>query len=361
MNETLQKEIIALKDCFVPHPFLLAAHKKVRQALLLPEGYGVVLVVGPPGAGKSALAAACRVSNPAVSDSPLGLPCDTGAIPLVSVAARTGNTFLSRWKGLLLDILAIVNPPLEDASKGQNAGRGYETYSVSRLESAVINSLKFRKTVGLLVDEAQDLEPFDSEADSVQMARSLKHLGSVTSTVLVLFGGYTMLRFLNFEAQLSRRCSVVHLPRYDISKPVDKGNFQSVVLTFCEKAPTLLPYAQLVNEIPTLYTGSAGGTGNLRLWLLRAAGIAAAQSSCVTKSHLMQEKLVDDAIKDLFAFAQSGESMMTSLHSGFDALMASVFAATPFKASTTLSAMSSRHRMKPGKRSLQRDAVGEAA
>ena len=35
----------------------------------------------------------------------------------------------------------------------------------------------------------------------------------------------------------------------------------------------LLPYEQLSLEFPLLYTGSAGGTGNLRLWLVRAVGI----------------------------------------------------------------------------------------
>ena len=361
MNDILQKELVELTGCFVPHPALMAAHKKVRQALMRPQGYGVVLMVGPPGAGKTALAVACRVNDPSASDSPMGLPCAAGAIPLVSVEARTGKNFLSRWKGLLLDILAITNPPLEDAATGQNSGSIYDSYSIARLESAAIKSLKLRKTVGLLVDECQDLEPFDSEEDSVQMAKSLKHLGSVTSMVLVLFGSYTMLRFLNFEAQLSRRCSVVELPRYDITKPVDQANFLRVVSTFCRKAPTLLPYDQLVKEIPTLYTGCAGGTGNLRLWLLRAAGIAVDQSVSVTKSHLLQEKMVDDAIRNNFAVAQSGEAMMASLHSGFDALVAAVFAATPFKASTTIQAMSGRRRLKPGQRSLQRDAVGEAA
>jgi len=73
----------------------------------------------------------------------------------------------------------------------------------------------------------------------------------------------------------------------------------------------------------------------------------------------MQEKMVDDAIRNNFAYAQSGEAMMTRLHSGFDGLMASVFASTPFKASI-IKAMSSGRRPKPGKRNLQRDIVGEA-
>lgn len=364
-----QTEIEAVLRLIVPHPLLLDAHKKVRQALMLPEGYGILLVVGPPGVGKSALASACRLadlSNPEAPD-PLSPGSSPGSIPLVSVAARTGTTFLSRWKNLLLDILKITNPPLADAQGAGSSssapvpsGRGFETFSIPRLESAVIESLRYRKTVGVLVDEAQDLAPFGSDVDSIQLAKSLKHLGSAAESVLVLFGSYSLLSFLDLSAQLSRRCTVVHLPRYDVNKPADSANFQRVLSTFCEVAPTLLPYAQLSLEFPLLYTGSAGGTGNLRLWLVRAAGNAiSAGAPCVTAAHLRAEIMADATIRQVLGAAQSGEALFGKLYSALDATIASVFTGVPF--ATSSSSRPSGSRYHPGKRNPQRDSTAAVA
>jgi hypothetical protein len=364
-----QKEIEAVTALFVQHPYLVEAHKKVRQALMLPEGYGVLLVVGPPGVGKSALASACRAADPSVSASSLpalGLSSSQGAIPIVLVAARTGTTFLSRWKALLLDILKVTNLPLTDSGKGSDpsapvlCGRGFETFSIPRLESAVIESLRYRKTVGVLVDEAQDLAPFDSASDSTQMAKSLKHLGSVTETVLVMFGSYSLLNFLDLEAQLSRRCSVVHFPRYDVNKPADSANFQRVLSTFCSAAPMLLPYPQISQEFPLVYTGSAGGTGNLRLWLVRAIGNAIlAGAPCVTATHLRAEILADITIRQVLEAAQSGEALFGKLYSALDATIASVFSGVPLPTSTIPTLPG--HRRQPGKRSPHRDPITAAA
>ena len=364
-----QKELKAVTKAFVEHSFLVDAYMKIRQALMLPEGYGVVLVVGPAGVGKSALASACAAAQapaPGSSLPPLLLPSPPGSIPIVSVAARTGTTFMSRWKALLLDILKVTNQPLTEAADGSKpsapvvAGRGYETFSIPRLESAAIASLRYRGTVAVIVDEGQDLAPFDSKLDSIQMAKSLKHLGSATGTVLVVFGSYALLNFLDLSAQLSRRCSVVHFPRYDVAKPTDRSNFQRVFSNFCSAAPTMLPYQQLSSALPLLYTASGGGIGNLRLWLVRAIGTAtAAGAPCVTIAHLHAERLTDQTIQQMFEAAHSGEERFAKLYSTLDATIASIFSGVPFPTSTfpTLSGQ----RRQPGKRNPHRDLIPGAA
>jgi len=363
-----QQELELVSSVLLEHPVLVDAYKKVHQALMLPEGYGVVLVVGPAGVGKSALAAVCasnKPRHPASSLPPLMFPSFPGSVPIVFVAARTGTTFMSRWKALLLDILRVINQPLADAANGTKpstptapiaSGRGHETFSIARLESAAIASLRCRRTVAVLVDEAQDLATFDSESDSVQMAKSLKHLGSAAGTVLVLFGSYSLLRILDLSEQLSRRCSVVHFPRYDVSKPVDSSNFQRVLSNFCHLAPTMLPYQQMSQELPLIYTGSVGGTGNLRLWLVRAMGNAiSAGAPCVTPSHLNAERLTDDCIHQVLATARSGEERFARLFSDLEPTIASLFTGVPLP---TLSSYHAPYRRRqPGKRNPRRDRI----
>ena len=366
---TAQKELKAVTTAFVEHTFLVDAYMRIRQALMLPEGYGVVLVVGPAGVGKSALASACAAAQdpaPGSSLPPLLLPSLPGSIPIVSVAARTGATFMSRWKALLLDILKVINQPLAEEAEGAKssapvvAGRGYETFSIPRLESAAIASLRYRGTVAVLVDEGQDLAPFDSKLDSIQMAKSLKHLGSATGTILVVFGSYGLLNFLDLSAQLSRRCSVVHFPRYDISKAADRSNFQRVFSNFCCAAPTMLPYQQLSSAFPLLYTASGGGTGNLRLWLVRAIGTAtAAGAPCVTTAHLHAERLTDHTIQQIFEAAHSGEERFAKLYSTLDATIASISSGVAFPTSTVLAL--SAQRRQPGKRNPHRDLIASPA
>ncbi len=358
-----QKELEAVTSLFVQHPYLVEAYQKLRQALTLPDGYGILLVVGPPGVGKSALASTCRETVPlgASLSSAIGQG-SPGAIPIVSVAARSGTTFFSRWKALLLDILKVTNPPL--AQVGQRSGsalpvlsgRGFETISIPRLESAVIESLRFRMTVGLLVDEAQDLAPFDSAADSLQMAKSLKHLGSAAQTVLVMFGSYRLLNFLELEPQLSRRCNVIHFPRYDATRPADNANFQRVLATFCSVAPKLLPYAQISQDFPLIYTGSAGCTGNLRLWLVRAMGHAIATgASHVSSAQLRAERISDATIRQVIETATSGEALFGKLYSSLDATIASAFTGVNLPSSSIPNQRN--YRRHPGKRNLQRDPI----
>jgi len=153
----VQKEIEAVLSLVVPHPFLLDAHKKVRQALKLPEGYGVLLVVGPPGVGKSALASACRMADLSHPKRwirsirvVLQVPsrwCRSRPAPgphsfpdgrLCFWTFSRSRTSFGRGQGRRSSSSAPVP-----------SGRGFETFSIPRLESAVIESLRYRRRWGL--------------------------------------------------------------------------------------------------------------------------------------------------------------------------------------------------------------------
>jgi hypothetical protein len=166
---------------------------------------------------------------------------------------------------------------------------------------------------------------------------------------------------LELDAQLSRRCSVVEFPRYDRTKPDDEANFQRVFATFCEVAPTLLSYDRLSPHIPMLYTGSAGGAGNLRLWLLKAVGLAIHTGApCVTVDHLRVTALADTTILKTLADAQAGEADCAKLHASLDAITNSLFTNVPF-ARAKNKGVEAHQQKQPGKRNPMRDPLDKAA
>jgi len=105
---------------------------------------------------------------------------------------------------------------------------------------------------------------------------------------------------------------------------------------------------------------SAGGTGNLRLWLVRAVGhTISAGAPCVTAAHLRAEIMADLTLRQLLEAAQSGEALFGKLYSALDATITSVF--TGVSVVTTSSTRPHGSRYHPGKRNPQRDPTGAAA
>src|SRR3954465_4272206 len=87
VSSSEQEELDAVTSLLVQHPCLVEAYQKLRQALTLPDGYGILLVVGPPGGGKRALASACGAS----------VPLGPSLLSPSGEAVRRGRFRLLRW------------------------------------------------------------------------------------------------------------------------------------------------------------------------------------------------------------------------------------------------------------------------
>jgi hypothetical protein len=72
MNGIFNKELVALTNYHVPHSALMEADQTIRQTLMSPGGTDVVLVVGPPGVGKTTLAALCQLNDLCGTGVPVG-------------------------------------------------------------------------------------------------------------------------------------------------------------------------------------------------------------------------------------------------------------------------------------------------
>ena len=79
---------------------------------------------------------------------------------------------------------------------------------------AVEQTLRHRRPVAVMIDEAQHLAKVASGRRLLDQLDVIKSIANRTDTVHVLFGTYDLLAFRNLNGQLSRRSVDVHFPRY---------------------------------------------------------------------------------------------------------------------------------------------------
>jgi hypothetical protein len=256
-------------------------------------------VVGPTGAGKTLLLNE-------IADILFGIPdgsedISNGAqakegprpyLPGVVVTAHTGRTYESRFRNLLMQILAQVNTVLMDVGKtfpdqkeiySRTYGPTSRTVSslpIAKLEELVRAGLKERKVKALLIDEAQHLAHNANKPEWRLVGDGLKVLGSISGTMVVMFGTSELLELPYISGQLGRRSKAIHLRRYLWDQPEDRKEFKKILTIYHRRWPTLLPKEMLLDNLPCLYAGSVGCVGTLSTWLYDA--MAAAEQSGVS-------------------------------------------------------------------------------
>ncbi|MBK8024779.1 MAG: hypothetical protein IPK19_26015 [Chloroflexi bacterium] len=98
---------------------------------------------------------------------------------------------------------------------------------------------------------------------------TIKSLASISKTRFVLLGTYDVLNLLSKNAQLDRRTTLVHLPRYRSEMQNDHASYLEILITFQKHLP-LRNEPDLITEADYMYTGSLGCIGMLKTWLSRA-------------------------------------------------------------------------------------------
>ena len=133
-----------------------------------------------------------------------------------------------------------------------------------------------------------------------------------------------------------------------------------VLSNFCKVAATLLPYSELPSLAPLLYTGSGGGTGNLRRWLVRAMqGAISEDAPFVTWAHLPANPnaMTDQTVDQIFDAAKVGEERFAKLHSNLERKTAIMFTSVSLPPSSMSAKKSRSGQRHPGQRNAVRDHV----
>tara|TARA_Y100000589_G_scaffold309376_1_gene326799 strand:+ start:3000 stop:4124 length:1125 start_codon:yes stop_codon:yes gene_type:complete len=224
---------------FLEHFILEQCQKQLRKCLFKPSMYPIVNVIGPTGAGKTALAkdvAKYCFEEVAKSGETRGLPAVYVEVPMLG-----GNQF--DWKGLYLEILDVMNAPPREihrrANRSNQAGMGGTYTTRHRTESEVRKDLEERIMDShlkvLILDEIQHLFKYSAKNAETSLD-VLKSIANKANCQMVLIGTYENLSMMNWSAQLKRRTVDVHFRRY--------------LFSGSEKKQFALAYSGLLAHVP---------------------------------------------------------------------------------------------------------------
>ena len=268
----------------VSHRVFAQCEQDILRRVASPGGASVLSVVGPTGVGKTQLlneVATVLSKSPDPQPSPIANDAIQPYLPVVCVIAPTGLTFQSRFRGLLLEILKKVNPALADAGvvrvdqgSARRRRQSLSGASIAMLEELTRTGLRERRTRAVLIDEGQHLSLSANAQEWRMAAESLKLLGSVSGTLIVLFGTWELLCLPNLSGQLGRRTKAIHMRRYLWNVPEDRAVFEDVVKLIAQAWPAVLPERLLLDNLRLIYAGCVGCVGILFDWLHDAVGLA---------------------------------------------------------------------------------------
>jgi hypothetical protein len=292
LKEPPEKRFSYYKGITVAHPILQQAYDTVLDIIHEPAGKQIVMVVGPPRAGKTFLLE--WLESEIRSEWALQQASDPGRIPIVSIEIPGKDTIKSSWAPIYDRVLRALEEPLIDQKviygdvTLRPTIRGKFTYSDrvtgGKLRYALEEAIKHRRPFAIFLDEIHHLLGMAGLSFQDQMD-CLKSLANMTNTLLLLYGTYEAEDLIDLSDQLTLRTKVVHLRRYTESKE-DQADFEGIVNTFqlempFHKTPDLLKYSGY------LYERSLGCVGIIRNWLLQAYRCALKEDApTLTLKHL---------------------------------------------------------------------------
>lgn len=268
-------------DKVIAHPRLQDVHRSLLNAIQQPTDASLILVFGPTGVGKTTLRR--RIEKQLIDAALPDLAREPGRIPVVATEAVAPESGQFNWKDYYTRVLLALDDPfiqrrIDDVARGvRYVGSGRSLVerdaAAPALRRALEQSLRQRRPLALIVDEAQHLQKVASGRRLLDQMDTLKSLAALTGTVHVLIGTYELLRLTNLSAQLSRRSVDIHFGSYHADSAADVRAFKSVLLTFQRHVP-LPTEPDLVGRWEFLFERSVGCIGVLKSWLNRAVASA---------------------------------------------------------------------------------------
>jgi hypothetical protein len=292
LNEPPEKRYEYYKKHTVAHPIIQKAFDTVWEIIHEPAGKQIVLVLGPPRAGKTFLLE--WLESEIKYEWAQKQASDLGRIPIVSIEVPARDVLKPSWALIYERILRALEEPLIDKKviygdvllRPSSNGKFSIDNRVTggKLRIALEEALKHRLPFAVFFDEFHHLLGMAGLSWQDQMD-CVKSLANMTRTLLVLSGTYEGLDLIDLSDQLTLRTKVVHLRRYGDGE-IDMADFESTINSF----QVYMPFRKepdLTKHFDYLYERSVGLVGNLANWLLQATCTALKEGApTLTLRHL---------------------------------------------------------------------------
>ena len=353
------------------HPRLVEARDALLEAIEGAAPGSLVLVVGPPGVGKTTLIR--KVQQCLTERLSTQLENDVGRLPFVGIEAVAPDNGNFNWRDHFRRMLIQMQEPLIDYKVraayfdvDRDAGGQFlaspRVGTTLQMQYAVEQALRHRRPAAVFIDEAQHLARVSSGRKLADQLDVIKSIASRTQTIHVLVGTYELLAFRNLSGQLSRRSMDLHFPRYRAECAEDIRIFQNVVLTFQQQLPPDHG-TDLSGMWDLLYERSLGCVGILKDWLAKALNTAYRGARPMNRDIVEHTALSVSQCEKILAEAREGENRLMESNQSSSRLRCLLGLSESVREARQSDAPSlqSRDQRKPGVRRPRRDRIGGAA
>lgn len=230
-------------DVRIAHPRIKQLFEELSVFLAPCSGANIVLLIGPPGVGKStAIDVLLKRTYEEYSELMQEQP---DFIPAVKIEAPSAGERAFSWRLLYGSLLEALNEPLverkidveEDVAIRKGKRPWAESKTLSGLRLAVERSLKMRKTRFVVIDEAVHILRQAGPRELPVHMDTLKSLSNTCGVTFVLVGSYDLYEILELSGQLARRTHLVHFSRYSFKDPEDTLAYKNSTRTLFRYLP----------------------------------------------------------------------------------------------------------------------------
>jgi hypothetical protein len=263
----IKERISYFENFTLAHPHLMRAAERLTTSLNEPAGSAIIFLFGPTGVGKTTLLK--RTIQRLREQFLVEYEEDKSRLLFAGFEAPAPELQNFSWKSFYVRALEALHNPLVDYNDHLIARTYGQTTTKDMLRRQLEGDLQHRSPKIFFVDEAQNLGKVASAKHYKEQADCIKSLSNLSGVPILLIGTYELLDLRNQSAQLCRRSTDIHFPRYQITCSKDKKYFKSIVNEFQKQLP-LEEEVDLNGNLEFCYERSLGCVGILKDWLTRA-------------------------------------------------------------------------------------------